>query len=92
MADVTRRGLLAAGSVAGMSRSQIAVIIDGVPQRVADREDGSLGGGGDLLELQQQWSRYYADMIRDQLSDGCPRFLRHAALDVVYIDAQPCEI
>lgn len=60
-----------AGAQAGLSRGRIKVIVNGISMAVTDRgEDGmgGMGGPDDIIGLMQQWERYHASKVSEQLS------------------------
>lgn len=57
------------GAQAGLTRSRINVVIDGIPFAVKDRSDDGMGGDDDSVELQKQWEDHYRNQILQGLTD-----------------------
>jgi len=56
------------GAQAGISRSRVKVIVDGVSFDAGDRSTNPLGGSTEMVEMIQVNERYYSDKISEQLA------------------------
>ncbi len=54
------------GAEAGLERSHVTVVMDGVNFPMTDRNDDSMIGGDTVVELRGQHERYYRDKILEQ--------------------------
>jgi flagellar biosynthesis/type III secretory pathway M-ring protein FliF/YscJ len=57
------------GAQAGLERSRVNAIIDGVSFPIKDRSADGMDSGGDGVEVQQQYEDYYRKKIEDALED-----------------------
>lgn len=57
-----------ASAVAGLNRSRVSVVVDGVPRRVYDSSDSM--GGGDLYDQIQTQEKYATEKIQSLLQPG----------------------
>jgi flagellar biosynthesis/type III secretory pathway M-ring protein FliF/YscJ len=57
------------GAQAGMERSHVNVIVDSVSFPIKDRSADAMDGGGEGVEMQQQYEDYYRQKIEDALED-----------------------
>jgi flagellar biosynthesis/type III secretory pathway M-ring protein FliF/YscJ len=65
------------GSHAGMTPSNVTVVVDGVPQRVLDPNSDMALGGDESLEIIQAHERWLSQKIADQLA-----FIKDAKISV----------
>jgi len=66
-----------AGAQAGMSRSRVKVIVDGVSYDAGDKSNNGLSVSNDIVELIRLHERHYSDKISEQLA-----FIRGAMVSV----------
>ncbi|MGD1278094.1 MAG: flagellar M-ring protein FliF C-terminal domain-containing protein [Tepidisphaeraceae bacterium] len=57
------------GAAAGLLRSRINIIIDGLAYNVPDRDEDSLGGDDSIVDAQRQHEEFYRDKIRALFGD-----------------------
>jgi flagellar M-ring protein FliF len=57
------------GAQAGLARSRINVVVDGISFQIKDHSDDSLGNDDDGVQLQQQWEDHYRKEILQGLQD-----------------------
>jgi len=56
-----------AGAQAGLLRSRVNIVIDGVPRRVRDPGDGDLPDGDSVLDTTREYDDYYRSKIAEHL-------------------------
>ncbi len=57
------------GAQAGLSRTGVNVIVDGVSFPLQDRDNGAMLMSGEILETKQGFEKHFADKIREQLAN-----------------------
>jgi flagellar M-ring protein FliF len=57
------------GSEAGLVRSRINIVVDGIPCSVPDPSDDNMGGDDTMVDAQRQNEKFYDDKIRELFGD-----------------------
>lgn len=57
------------GAQAGLTRSNVTVVVDGVSYPLPDRDNDTMMMAGEILETKQGFERHFANKIREQLAE-----------------------